>query len=588
MAVDQEFPLHGRAPARGPVARFDDLRAGTTLQFSSVDRAITAWSPDEVVPALERAQAAADGGQWVFGFVAYEAASGLLPRARVHEPVPGLPLVWFGITRHPDDDPSWPPMGKYRMDDWVSDWTSADHAGRVDSVRAAIARGETYQCNLTTRLRGRVNGDLFALYRDLSRTQQGAFNAFLDFGPWAILSASPECFFQRRGNRIRSVPMKGTAARKPTPQLDDAARAALSASEKDRAENIMIVDLIRNDLSRVAVPGSVAVVDLLKAEKYPTVWQLTSAVEAELRSGIELPEIFRALFPCGSITGAPKLSTMSLIAELETAPRGLYCGAIGYLSPDATASFSVAIRTLTVDRRDGSACFGAGGGITYSSNAHDEYLELLAKTRVLQPRPEFDLLETFALRHGVAEQLSRHLDRLESSARYFDFACDRSAIERAARDLTGDAVVRLRLARDGKFAFEPRDLLPSPAGPVQLAVDDVPIDPDSPFAHHKTTLRRHLQAARERHLDADDTILVNPSGHVTETTIANLAARMGGTWFTPPLTDGCLPGVGRQRSLDEGKLIERSLTPADLYASEDLAVISSARGWRKAQLTGRP
>lgn len=571
-------------PAGKPVARFDDLRADTTLQFSSTEQHITAWTSDDVAPALRTVQQAVDDGWWAYGFVAYEAASGLTPEARTHPPRPGLPLVWFGLSRQPDDAPAWPPTGQYQVDGWTPDWAENEHADRVALVQEAIARGESYQCNLTTHMRGRVTGDLLAYYRDLIRNQQGAFNAYLDVGPWAILSASPECFFQRSGATIRSVPMKGTARRRPFPPDDEAARADLLGSAKDRAENVMIVDLIRNDLNRLAKPGTVHVSSLLAAEKYPTVWQLTSTVEAELDPEVALPEIFQALFPCGSITGAPKLSTMDLITELETAPRGIYCGAIGYLSPAGQASFGVAIRTLTVDRRDGAASYGVGGGITWPSVANDEYQELLAKARVLRPAPVFELFETFALHDGEAPNLAEHLDRLAISTAYFDFACDRAAIESAVANLHGTQAVRLRLSRTGEFRLEPRELPTPPSTPVRLAIDTTPIDPESPFIHHKTTFRDHYAAARKRHPEADDTILINPAGQVTETTVANLAVRLGEYWFTPPLTDGCLPGIGRRLALADGRVRERSLSVHDVLAADEVALVSSVRGWRAGAL----
>ncbi|MDN5900629.1 MAG: chorismate-binding protein, partial [Brachybacterium sp.] len=358
-----------------PVARFDDVAAGRSLQFSRAERVIRAHRPEQVRPALAEVEEAVAGGAWAFGMIAYEAAAGLDADARVHAPQEGLPLVWFGIAEAPDEQVSPLTTGEgFEIASWVPDWTSAQHAARVDAVRAAIAEGVTYQCNLTTRLRSRFTGDAFGLYGELAHRQRGAHHAFLDLEEHTVVSASPESFLSWQDGRLHAAPMKGTAARGQGPVQDRAAREALRASEKDRAENVMIVDLLRNDLARVCEPGSVQVTDLLRAEQYPTLWQLTSSVQGRPRPGTGLVQMLEALFPCGSITGAPKLSTMGLIAELEDAPRGAYCGALGYLAPGPVprARFNVAIRTVVIDGADGSAVYGAGGGVTWASTAEGE------------------------------------------------------------------------------------------------------------------------------------------------------------------------------------------------------------------------
>lgn len=573
-----------RAASAVPVARFDDLPAGSALRFSAVERVITAESLHEVPGALQAVEDAVEAGSWAFGFLAYEAAAGLDEGAAVHDPVPGLPLVWFGIADRPDADPGpLPTASSAHTAGWNLDWDQSEHAEAVGRVHEAIAAGDTYQCNLTTRLRSTAPEDPYGLYGDLARRQQGAYAAYLDLGRWAVLSASPECFLRWDGDALTSVPMKGTAPRGATAEADAAARDALLASEKDRAENVMIVDLIRNDLARISSPGTVEVSELLACEEYPTVWQLTSTVTSTARPGATLLDVFRAMFPCGSVTGAPKLSTMGLITELEPTPRGVYCGAIGYLAPGPRrrASFNVAIRTVLVDREEHSAVYGVGGGVTWGSTAEGEYREIEAKTRVLEP--DLAVLETFALVDSQPQHLEQHLDRLETSAAHFGFALDRDAIAREIGALTGTALVRLRLQRDGTCALEPRPFAPPPE-PVRLAVDTVPIDPSSPFVRHKTTNRDHCTSARRRHPDADDVVLVNPAGHITETTVANIAARIDGVWRTPPLADGCLPGVGRALAVARGELVEGSISVQELSGAEGIALVSSARGWRQAVL----
>lgn len=581
------------APPLAPVARFDDIVEGRSLQFARAERVIEAYRPEEVRPALAAVQEAVDGGAWAFGMLVYEAAAGLDPQARVHAAQEGLPLVWFGIASAPEDQA--PPLTTgegYTLDPWVPDWSAAQHAARVDAVRAAIAEGDTYQANLTTRLRSRFTGDAFGLHGELARRQRGAHHAYLDLGRHTVVCASPELFFDEQDGLLRTAPMKGTAPRGATPQQDRAARDALVTSEKDRAENVMIVDLLRNDLARVCEAGSVQVTDLLRAEQYPTLWQLTSSVQGVPRRGATLVEVLEALFPCGSITGAPKLSTMALLAELEDAPRGAYCGAIGYLAPGPRprTRFNVAIRTVVIDTADGSAVYGAGGGVTWASTAAGEYEELLVKAAVLPTgtREPFALLETFAVVAGAARNLPAHLDRLLGSAAHFGIPAEREVLRAAALDAVQRAgsesvLLRLALRRDGSVEVTSRPLAASP-GPVRLALDTARTSVPTGLSAHKTTVREHFTAARERHPGVDDVVLLGEHGRAVETTISTLAVRIDGTWCTPPSADGCLAGVGRRLALERGELEEREVTVQMLQEADELAVLSSARGWRPAVL----
>jgi para-aminobenzoate synthetase / 4-amino-4-deoxychorismate lyase len=368
-------------------ARFDDLRAGTAWRFPEIAYDLVATEPRDVPTVLAEVEHATSRGWWAFGFLTYEAAAGLDPSLAVHEPVDGPPLAWFGIATAPVRvPPVGPSGGGYQVGEWRYEWDPDEHRRGVEAVRRHIAAGETYQCNLTTRMTAEVSGDLPALYADLAGNQGGAYNAYLDLGRFVIVSASPELFFSRAGDRLLMSPMKGTARRGGSPGEDAEILARLTASEKERAENIMIVDLVRNDLARLAVTGGVSVTALCRAERYRTVHQLTSDVTARLRPGVGLVDVFRALFPCGSVTGAPKASTMRIIRDLEPAPRGVYCGAIGVVAPvDARVRtrFNVAIRTLVVDRDRGRAVYGTGGGITWDSRADAEYAELRAKAAVL-------------------------------------------------------------------------------------------------------------------------------------------------------------------------------------------------------------
>lgn len=369
-------------------ARFDDLRSGTACRFPDLAYDLVATVPADVPEVLAEVDRATREGWWAYGFVAYEAAGGLDPSLAVHAPDDGLPLAWFGVASAPERVPLMDTGGgrEYRLGGWSYDWAPAEHRSAVDAVRERIAAGETYQCNLTTRLRADVHGELPQLYADLAAAQGGAYNAYLDTGRFVIASASPELFFELRGDRLLMRPMKGTAPRGATAAEDRENVARLRASAKERAENIMIVDLVRNDVARLAVTGGVAVDTLCRAERYETVHQLTSEVTARLRPDTELADVFRALFPCGSVTGAPKARTMELVRDLEPGPRGVYCGAVGVVAPTTEplrARFSVAIRTLVADRDSGTAVYGTGGGITWDSRAEDEYAELEAKAALL-------------------------------------------------------------------------------------------------------------------------------------------------------------------------------------------------------------
>jgi para-aminobenzoate synthetase/4-amino-4-deoxychorismate lyase len=381
--------IGSEATGTRPWARFDDLQSGTALRCPSPSRVLTAARAEDVAPVLAEVERATAAGRWAFGYLAYEAATGLDAALPVADPDPdGPPLAWFGICGPPTHVPPVAPVRGRRPSSlaWRPDWSDAEHARAVGLVREHIAAGDTYQCNLSDRLRARVGGDPEDLYADLAPAQRGGHNAYLDLGRHVIASASPELFFEWSGDRLRTRPMKGTAARGRTVEEDLTRADRLRASPKERAENLMIVDLLRNDLSRVARIGSIDVPGLFLLERYPTVWQLTSEITARTRPGVGLVDVFRALFPCGSVTGAPKRASMQLIRDLEAGPRGVYCGAIGLVAPPGAAfraRFSVAIRTVVVDRAARTAVYGAGGAITWDSDPAAERAELLVKATIL-------------------------------------------------------------------------------------------------------------------------------------------------------------------------------------------------------------
>lgn len=558
---------------------------------------------------METVRDAVAGGRWAGGFVAYEAAeafdSSLRVRARIEsDPFAHVPLVWFGVFDRREEyaplEPRPPGPPPYHVSNWSSSVDRDEYEDSVRSILDLIRAGDTYQVNYTFRLRAAVSGDVNELYRDLIHSQGGAYSAYLDLGRYRILSASPELFFRWEGTRIETKPMKGTERRGRWPEEDDELASRLRASEKDRAENLMIVDLLRNDLGRIAEFGTVRVEQLLNLERYETVWQLTSSIAAEVRPEVTLVDAFRALFPSGSITGAPKPRTMDIIADLETMPRGVYCGAVGYLSPDDAigpkACFNVAIRTVVFDQEEGVAEYGVGGGITWDSRSASEYEEALLKAEVLTTRrPDAELLETMRYEVGVGFFfLEEHLDRMQASAAHLGYAFDREAVrqalEREAAHVTRALVVRVTLGRDGEITVQTSpafgDFRMEDNGvdevPARVTLDEVPVDSTSPYLFHKTTWRSVYDKALERHPDVDDVILTNERGEVTESTIANVVVRFGEEWWTPRLDSGCLPGVYRQVLLDKGLIRERFIAASELAGCDGLGLINSVRGWRRA------
>ena len=587
--------------------RFDDLTRpdALALRFSGLVEVIEARRTEEVAGALQAAEAASGDGRWVAGFLCYEAAPGLDPALRVRhrapaDPFADLPQVWFAVFERAERASSGPggPPAPAVPPPPESAWEPSIARERfdrsVEAIREHIRAGDTYQVNYTLRLRAPLESDPAALYRHLCRAQRASYNAYLRTGRYHVLSASPELFFRIDGDRVTTRPMKGTARRGRWVAEDDQAARDLRSSVKDRAENAMIVDLLRNDVGRVARLGSVRVPALFQTERYETVWQLTSTVTARLLPDVGMTDVLRALFPCGSVTGAPKVRTMEIIRELEDSPRGVYTGAIGYLAPPGApgprACFNVAIRTVVVDGDSGVAEFGVGGGITYDSTPRGEYGEVTAKARVLsERRPEFALLETLAHDpEGGFRHLEAHLERLRASARYFGFTHDegavRDALDKAVVGQAGPSRVRCVLRRDGSVESEAAGLLPNSDTPVRLAVDAIGVDPNDAMLFHKTTVRQRYVQAAVRHPGADDVLLVNRRGDVTESTIANLAVLLDGRWWTPPLSSGLLPGIERAIALAEGRISERALSVEDVRRAEGLALLNSVRGWRPATL----
>jgi para-aminobenzoate synthetase / 4-amino-4-deoxychorismate lyase len=571
----------------------DPLRGARSFRFAGLREVVRADRVDEVPAALERVAAAASGGAHAAGFVAYEAAPAFDPALATHPPDPRLPLVWFSVwSRREEATPPPASPDAEVPDGWTAALGEDDHRTAVARIREWIAAGDTYQVNHTFPLRARFRGDPEALYARLCRAQRAAYCALIRLDDLSIVSASPELFFRSAGGELELRPMKGTRPRGRWVEEDDALAAELRASPKDRAENLMIVDLLRNDAGRVAETGSVRVERLFEVERYETVHQLTSTIRARLAAGVGLPELFRALFPCGSVTGAPKVRTTEIIRELERGPRGVYTGAIGFVSPDE-AAFSVAIRTLVLDHGAGTAELGVGSGITFDSDPDAEYRECLDKAAfVHRVLPDFDLLETLRWDpEGGWFLEDPHVRRLLASARYFGYAADEGEVRGAlgARDAAlraggtaGSLRARLTVSRGGAVALSDEPLPPPAGAPVRVAVSDEPVDSAEVLLYHKTTHRAPYDRRRAARPDVDDVLLVNERGELTESTIASLVLRLDGALWTPPLASGLLPGVFRAALLARGEVRERVLHPGDLDRAEEVWLVNSVRGWRRA------
>lgn len=563
-------------------------RGGRWLGFDDPARVVRADTVEGVRAALADVERLTRDHRFhAVGYVSYEAGAAFGLRALAADSL--LPLAWFALFEgdhvHPIDRPA--AASTYHLDSMRPSLAREAFKAAFDRIKAHLAAGDTYQVNFTFKMRGEFEGDPHALFADLVEAQRGGHSAYIRIGDHAICSASPELFFELDGLDVRSRPMKGTTRRGRTLAEDARQRDELRKSAKQQAENVMIVDMVRNDLGRVAEVGSVSVPELYTVERYPNVWQMTSLVAA--RSTASLEELFVAMHPSASVTGAPKVRTMELLSGLEQEPRGVYTGAIGHVPPDGNATFNVAIRTAIVDLRTRTIEFGIGSGIVWDSDADAEYDECLLKGSVIsRPPVRFELLETLRWSPGGEYfLLERHLDRLRDSAEYFGFDFDvvdaRAALNREVDTATGPLRIRLLLGRDGSLRTEQAPLVAAPV-PLRLVIASEPIDPDDVWLFHKTTNRSVYERARADSDGFDEVVLWNPSRQVTEVTTANLVVEIKGERVTPPVECGLLAGTYRAELLSRGEVREGVVTLDDLRFAERLWVINSVHESRPAVL----
>lgn len=559
------------------------------LTFQRPVSVITAHKMEDVLPSFQLVQEAVDKGYYAAGFLSYESSPAFDSTFKVKSGG-SFPLLWFGIFSEPEHRHI-TSSGEFTVSEWKPSISMDEYTQAINSIKNSIECGITYQANYTIRLHSQFNGDGLAYYNRLKNAQNSNYCAYIHTGEQSILSASPELFFHLDNGKITTRPMKGTINRGVSFEEDAANADWLYHSEKNRAENLMIVDLLRNDLGMVAQSGTVTVEKLLEIEQYPTVHQMTSTISAKISETTSIVDIFKALFPCGSITGAPKISTMNIISDLENEPRDVYCGAIGYITPNKEAIFNVPIRTVLIDHSSGNAVYGVGGGITWDSTSEGEYHEILAKAKLLKEKPlEFQLLESLLLENGDYFLLDEHLKRLENSAQYFGFHYEREKLEKSLIEfgnthLNGLIKVRLLLAKNGELMMEGQPITQQD-NVLKVILGDGPVDKSNPFLYHKTTNREiYAEFQNQKPPEAFDVLLWNQDGELTEFTNGNLVLEIDGTLWTPPISSGLLAGTFRERLLQTGEIYEKTLTRSDLKIATKIWFINSVRKWKEVQIS---
>ncbi len=561
-----------------------------TLFFADPLDIIECRCPSQVSRCFRKMETARRDGFHLAGFFSYELGYLLEESLAALLPPGDFPLFWFGVYDKPQSASCAPRGADFYLSEPALVQTRAKYSRAVGKIRDLIAAGDTYQINYTTRVQFQFAGDVAAFYDRLKKNQKVSYSALVRYCGNALVSLSPELFFRTdRNGRITVKPMKGTA---PLHTPAD----WLKKDPKNTSENVMIVDLLRNDLGRICLPGSVQVRKLFDIENYETLRQMTSTVTGKLHPGLTIETLVKSLFPCGSVTGAPKIRSMEIIHDLEDAPRRIYTGAIGYFAPSGEAVFNVAIRTLDLRRKESGrydATMGVGSGIVFDSRADEEYDECLLKARFLQnAMPSFGLIETLRVETGRVRKLSDHLRRLRASADFFGIPCPagaiRNAIRRYSATLPDITKLRLILSADGTFRLESGRLPETPSDIPTIALSSVRMSSADPFIRHKTTFRKAYddEFAKYSAKGFFDVIFLNEKGQVTEGAISNLFVRIRGRWYTPPVSCGLLPGILRRTLMKKWSVRERILSPDDLRLADQIVLSNAVRGITEVRLRG--
>ncbi|WP_255835613.1 aminodeoxychorismate synthase component I [Kordiimonas sp. SCSIO 12603] len=589
-----------------PFVLLDDSRpshsAGNSYLFHTPEHIIQANEFEDIPIALAAIDEAVEAGLYTAGWISYEV--GYYFEKRLHHLASRSseePLIWMMVTSHRDElTPKQVETllhtsrrgnkKSFGIEFKKPDLTEAEYNKAISNIHAFIEAGDVYQINYTFPLPVEIKGCSIELYNELRKNQPVSFGAYINTGETEVLSFSPELFLERKDNQLKSKPMKGTAARGKDAEEDASIEQFLVNDGKSRAENLMIVDLIRNDLSRIAKSGSVQVPKLFETEKYNTLFQMTSTVTATAIKDLTPTQALTAMFPCGSITGAPKVRAMEIIAELEPHARGVYCGSIGYFHSKSW-SLNVPIRTL-VRNDDAKSRLSVGSGIVADSNPEGEYQECLLKARFTERTVnEFALIETLLVEEQECKNLDLHMKRIKNSADYFNFAFPKSEIENALKGhaslLNTKHKLRLLLNKAGAFSISSNKLSEPTSENRKIKLSEKRTDSTEVFLRHKTT-NRSLYNEEFKRAIADgylDVLFINQHGFITEGAISNIFAEIDGNLYTPPLSDGVLPGIHRASMLENNLAIVRSLTLSDLQKAEALYIGNAVRGLRKVAIS---
>lgn len=525
-------------------------------------------------------------GLYAAGFISYQASPAFEKNFKVQADDKSVPLISFALYREAETINS--PIQLLKNDEtfysgtWQPSVSFDEYCSKINEIKKHLEYGNSYQVNFTFPVTADFAGNPFALFCHLLPYAEVEYAAYIESDNYALCSFSPELFFIKNKSTITLRPMKGTAPRGKTPEEDKRNIQWLADSEKNRAENLMITDMIRNDISRIAERGSVEVTEAFTVETYPTLFQMTSTVKAETDASI--PEIFSALFPCASITGAPKVSTMNIIKELEPAPRGVYTGSIGVIKPQGDALFNVAIRTATIDKKRWKGVYSVGGGIVWDSDPGEEFRECGTKSKIIRKAgKDFYLFETIKYDKKGFHFINEHMGRISSSAQYYsipfraDDAMDTlsKAVEKSCAE---NLRIKLILHSHGELSLEASPLYPLP-DPYIVSIAASPVDRDNPFLKHKTSVRYMYSNALNGAGNCSDVILYNREMELTESTIANIVLKIDGDLYTPPVSSGLLPGTMRHYLIKSGTIKKKVLYLKDLDKAEEIFLINSLRGW---------
>ena len=557
----------------------DFKELGVRQIFTDAIKELKTKDIKEVKPLLDELEAYQNEGYYAVGYVSYEAAPAFETKFQVIDgPLMSEYLLYFTVHETVQTEPiplTYDPITLPKS--WQELTSAEEYKAAIEHIHHHIRQGDTYQVNYTVQLQQNLTADPFAIYNRLVVEQNAHYNAFIQHDDVSIISISPELFFKKDGDKLTTRPMKGTTNRGLTSETDLAQARWLAQDQKNRSENMMIVDLLRNDMNRISKIGSEDVKSLCQVEQYSTVWQMTSTIETQLLTNRSLCDVFQALFPCGSITGAPKIATMEIIKKVEKQPRGVYCGAIGILVPQGPSIFNVAIRTLQMEET--KAIYGVGGGITWDSNWEDEYEETKQKAAVLyRQNPKFDLISTGRIPQGKLLFLEEHIKRLQESSRYFDYPFNAEKahyqVEALCQslDLNTDYRLKMSLAKDGELKFEHSQLtnLSDDFCQARLVEQRHPLD--SPYTFFKTSYRPHLN------IEPHEQIYYNHEGQLLETSIGNIVLKIKDQLYTPPVHLGLLNGIYRQSLIAENKLKEKVLTAKDLKQAQAIYGCNAVRG----------